>query len=147
MITSRLFFMWNYSGPCSSSVFVLGDAVASVGRLAFSFTDRRNSSLCKKLYVTFPSDTTGRSFRKSQTTDRSDRAPEHEGTFYFLSILFFKIDRIAIPKFFVSLDILVINPAFNNCRRSSVYTGSDILHRPFYLFPLFFIGIFHLDTT
>ena len=45
MITSRLFFMWNYSGPCSSSVFVLGDAVASVGRLAFSFTDRRNSSL------------------------------------------------------------------------------------------------------
>ena len=68
MITSRLFFMWNYSGPCSSSVFVLGDAVASVGRLAFSFTDRRNSSLCKKLYVTFPSDTTGRSFRKSKTT-------------------------------------------------------------------------------
>jgi len=47
---------------------VLGDAVASVGRLAFSFTDRRNSSLCKKLYVTFPSDTTGRAFRKSKTT-------------------------------------------------------------------------------
>ena len=98
-------------------------------------------------YATFPSDTTDRSFRKSQTTDRSDRAPEHEGTFYFLSILFFKIDRIAIPKFFVSLDILVINPAFNNCRRSPVYTGSDILHRPFHLFPLFFIGIFHLNTT
>ena len=35
--------------------------VASVGHLAFSFTDRRNSSLRKKLYVTFPSDTTGRS--------------------------------------------------------------------------------------
>ena len=68
MITSRLFFMWNYSGPCSSSVFVLGDAVASVGRLAFSFTDRRNSSLCKKLYVTFPSDTTGRPFGKPNRT-------------------------------------------------------------------------------
>ena len=68
MITSRLFFMWNYSGPCSSSVFVLGDAVASVGRLAFSFTDRRNSSLRKKLYVTFPSNTTGRAFGKPNRT-------------------------------------------------------------------------------
>ena len=75
MITSRLFFMWNYSGPCSSSVFVLGDAVASVGRLAFSFTDRRNSSLCKKLYVTFPSDTTGRSFKKQDDTRRSSNGP------------------------------------------------------------------------
>ena len=27
---------WNYSGPCSSPVFVLGDPVTSVGRLAFS---------------------------------------------------------------------------------------------------------------
>ena len=48
MITSRLFFMWNYSGPCSSSVFVFGDAVASVGHLAFSFTDRRNSSQARQ---------------------------------------------------------------------------------------------------
>ena len=79
MITSRLFFMWNYSGPCSSSVFVLGDAVASVGRLAFSITDRRNSSLRKKLYVTFPSDTTGRAFRKSKTTlAGAPMVPEHE---------------------------------------------------------------------
>ena len=46
----------------------IGDPVASVGRLAFSITDRRNSSLRKKLYVTFPSDTTGRAFRKSKTT-------------------------------------------------------------------------------
>ena len=50
----------------SSPVFVFGDPVASVGRLAFSFTDRRNSSLRS-------SDTTGRSFRKSKTT--LDRAP------------------------------------------------------------------------
>ncbi len=27
---------WNYSGPCSSPVFVFGGPVASVGRLAFS---------------------------------------------------------------------------------------------------------------
>ena len=52
----------------SSSVIGIGDPVASVGRLPFSFTDRRNSSLRKKLYVTFPSDTTGRAFRKSKTT-------------------------------------------------------------------------------
>jgi len=44
------------------------EPVASVGRLTFSITDRRNSSLRKKLYVTFPSDTTGRVFRKSKTT-------------------------------------------------------------------------------
>ena len=39
----------------------IGDPVASVGRLPFSFTDRRNSSLRS-------SDTTGRAFRKSKTT-------------------------------------------------------------------------------
>ena len=39
----------------------IGDPVASVGRLAFSITDRRNSSLRS-------SDTTGRAFRKSKTT-------------------------------------------------------------------------------
>ena len=42
----------------------IGDPVASVGRLTFSITDRRNSSLRKKLYVTFPSNTTGRAFGK-----------------------------------------------------------------------------------
>ena len=46
----------------------IGDPVASVGRLAFSITDRRNSSLRKKLYVTFPSDTTGRPFGKPNRT-------------------------------------------------------------------------------
>ena len=39
----------------------IGDPVASVGRLTFSITDRRNSSLRS-------SDTTGRAFRKSKTT-------------------------------------------------------------------------------
>ena len=48
--------------------FVLSDRFAWTGPLRLSFTDRRNSSLRKKLYVTFPSDTTGRSFRKSKTT-------------------------------------------------------------------------------
>ena len=47
---------------------MFGDPVASVGRLALSFTDRRNSSLRKKLYVTFPSDTTGRTFGKPNRT-------------------------------------------------------------------------------
>ena len=46
----------------------IGDPVASVGRLAFSITDRRNSSLHKKLYVTFPSDTTGRAFGNPNRT-------------------------------------------------------------------------------
>ena len=45
----------------SSPVIGIGDPVASVGRLPFSFTDRRNSSLRS-------SDTTGRAFRKSKTT-------------------------------------------------------------------------------
>ena len=50
----------------------VGDPVASVGHLAFSFTDRRNSSLRS-------SDTTGRAFRKSKTTlARAPMVPEHE---------------------------------------------------------------------
>ena len=60
--------MWIYFVINSSLAIGIGDPVASVGRLALSFTDRRNSSLRKKLYVTFPSDTTGRTFRKSKTT-------------------------------------------------------------------------------
>ena len=48
--------------------FILSDRVAWNGPVRLSFTDRRNSSLRKKLYVTFPSDTTGRTFRKSKTT-------------------------------------------------------------------------------
>ena len=60
--------MWIYFVINSSLAIGIGDPVASVGRLALSFTDRRNSSLRKKLYVTFPSDTIGRSFRKSKTT-------------------------------------------------------------------------------
>ena len=60
--------MWIYFVINSSLAIGIGDPVASVGRLALSFTDRRNSSLRKKLYVTFPSDTTGRAFRKSKTT-------------------------------------------------------------------------------
>ena len=39
----------------------IGDPVAPAGRLSFSFTDRRNSSLRS-------SNTTGRTFRKSKTT-------------------------------------------------------------------------------
>ena len=59
--------------------FILSDRVAWNGPVRLSFTDRRNSSLRKKLYVTFPSDTTGRSFRKSKTTlDRAPMVPEHE---------------------------------------------------------------------
>ena len=59
--------------------FVLSDRFAWTGPLRLSFTDRRNSSLRKKLYVTFPSDTTGRAFRKSKTTpDRAPMVPEHE---------------------------------------------------------------------
>ena len=60
--------MWIYFVINPSLAIGIGDPVASVGRLALSFTDRRNSSLRKKLYVTFPSDTTGRAFRKSKTT-------------------------------------------------------------------------------
>ena len=48
--------------------FVPSDRFARTGPLRLSFSDRRNSSLRKKLYVTFPSDTTGRVFRKSKTT-------------------------------------------------------------------------------
>ena len=71
--------MWIYFVINSSLAIGIGDPVASVGRLALSFTDRRNSSLRKKLYVTFPSDTTGRSFRKSKTTlARAPMVPEHE---------------------------------------------------------------------
>ena len=44
-----------------------------------SFTDCGNSSLHKKLYVTFPSDTIGRAFRKSKTTlDRAPMVPEYD---------------------------------------------------------------------
>ena len=71
--------MWIYFVINSSLAIGIGDPVASVGRLALSFTDRRNSSLRKKLYVTFPSDTTGRTFRKSKTTlARAPMVPEHE---------------------------------------------------------------------
>ena len=44
--------------------FCVVDPVARIGPVRLSFTDRRNSSLHKKLYVTFPSDTTGRTFGK-----------------------------------------------------------------------------------
>ena len=71
--------MWIYFVINSSLAIGIGDPVASVGRLALSFTDRRNSSLRKKLYVTFPSDTIGRTFRKSKTTlARAPMVPEHE---------------------------------------------------------------------
>ena len=71
--------MWIYFVINSSLAIGIGDPVASVGRLALSFTDRRNSSLRKKLYVTFPSDTTGRAFRKSKTTlAGAPMVPEHE---------------------------------------------------------------------
>ena len=53
--------MWIYFVINPSLAIGIGDPVASVGRLALSFTDRRNSSLRS-------SDTTGRSFRKSKTT-------------------------------------------------------------------------------
>ena len=48
--------------------FIPSDRFVWNGLLSLSLTDRRNSSLRKKLYVTFPSDTTGRAFRKSKTT-------------------------------------------------------------------------------
>ena len=71
--------MWIYFVINPSLAIGIGDPVASVGRLALSFTDRRNSSLRKKLYVTFPSDTTGRTFRKSKTTlAGAPMVPEHE---------------------------------------------------------------------
>ena len=44
--------------------FIPSDRFAWTGPLRLSFTDRRNSSLRKKLYVTFPSNTTGRAFGK-----------------------------------------------------------------------------------
>ena len=49
--------MWIYFVINSSLAIGIGDPVASVGRLALSFTDRRNSSLRS-------SDTTGRAFGK-----------------------------------------------------------------------------------
>ena len=71
--------MWIYFVINPSLAIGIGDPVASVGRLALSFTDRRNSSLRKKLYVTFPSDTIGRTFRKSKTTlAGAPMVPEHE---------------------------------------------------------------------
>ena len=48
--------------------FILSDRVAWNGPVRLSFTDRRNSSLLKKLYVTFPSNTTGRAFGKPNRT-------------------------------------------------------------------------------
>ena len=64
--------MWIYFVINSSLAIGIGDPVASVGRLALSFTDRRNSSLRS-------SDTTGRAFRKSKTTlARAPMVPEHE---------------------------------------------------------------------
>ena len=64
--------MWIYFVINSSLAIGIGDPVASVGRLALSITDRRNSSLRS-------SDTTGRAFRKSKTTlARAPMIPEHE---------------------------------------------------------------------
>ena len=64
--------MWIYFVINSSLAIGIGDPVASVGRLTFSITDRRYSSLRS-------SDTTGRAFRKSKTTpDRAPMVPEHE---------------------------------------------------------------------
>ena len=48
--------------------FIPSDRFAWTGPLRLSFTDRRNSSLRKKLYVTFPSDTTDRTFGKPNRT-------------------------------------------------------------------------------
>ena len=48
--------------------FCVVDPVARIGPVRLSFTDRRNSSLHKKLYVTFPSDTTGRTFGNPNRT-------------------------------------------------------------------------------
>ena len=48
--------------------FIPSDRFAWTGPLRLSFTDRRNSSLRKKLYVTFPSNTTGRAFGKPNRT-------------------------------------------------------------------------------
>ena len=48
--------------------FILSDRVAWNGPVRLSFTDRRNSSLRKKIYVTFPSNTTGRAFGKPNRT-------------------------------------------------------------------------------
>ena len=48
--------------------FVPSDRFARTGPVRLSFTDRRNSSLRKKLYVTFPSNTTGRAFGKPNRT-------------------------------------------------------------------------------
>ena len=48
--------------------FILSDRDAWNGPVRLSFTDRRNSSLRKKLYVTFPSNTTGRAFGKPNRT-------------------------------------------------------------------------------
>ena len=53
--------MWIYFVINSSLAIGIGDPVASVGRLALSFTDRRNSSLRS-------SDTTGRAFGKPNRT-------------------------------------------------------------------------------
>ena len=48
--------------------FIPSDRFAWNGPVRLSFTDRRNSSLRKKLYVTFPSNTTGRAFGKPNRT-------------------------------------------------------------------------------
>ena len=53
--------MWIYFVINSSLAIGIGDPVASVGRLALSFTDRRNSSLRS-------SDTTGRAFGNPNRT-------------------------------------------------------------------------------
>ena len=59
--------------------FILSDRVAWNGPVRLSFTDRRNSSLRKKLYVTFPSNTTGRAFGKpNRTLVPAPMVPEHE---------------------------------------------------------------------
>ena len=63
LINVGIFFL---SIPIPS--FILSDRVAWNGPVRLSFTDRRNSSLRKKLYVTFPSNTTGRAFGKPNRT-------------------------------------------------------------------------------
>ena len=72
--------MWIYFVINSSLAIGIGDPVASVGRLALSFTDRRNSSLRS-------SDTTGRAFRKSKTTlARAPMVSEHDHLRLILSL-------------------------------------------------------------
>lgn len=79
--------------------FVPSDRFAWTGPLRLSFTDRRNSSLRKKLYVTFPSNTTGRAFGKpNRTLVPAPMVPEHEHRRRISN------DRIILPLNQVSSD-------------------------------------------